>query len=41
LVKNPTKADEADLRDPKEIIAEMAALDAETAAILKSIEAML
>jgi hypothetical protein len=29
------------LRDPKDIIAEMAALDAESAAILKNIEAML
>ncbi len=33
-VKNPNKADEAALRDPKEIIAEMAALDAESAEIL-------
>jgi type I restriction enzyme M protein len=40
-VKNPNKADEAELRDPKDIIAEMAALDAESAAILKNIEAML
>jgi type I restriction enzyme M protein len=40
-VKNPNKADDAELRDPKEIIAEMAALDAESAAILKNIEAML
>jgi len=40
-VKNPNKAEEAALRDPKDIIAEMAALDAESAAILKSIEAML
>jgi type I restriction enzyme M protein len=40
-VKNPNKADETDLRDPKDIIAEMTALDAESAAILKNIEAML
>jgi type I restriction enzyme M protein len=40
-VKNPKKADEAELRDPKDIIAEMVALDAETAAILKNIEVML
>ncbi|MGY3563177.1 type I restriction enzyme M protein [Bradyrhizobium sp. USDA 4463] len=40
-VKNPNKADEAVLRDPKDIIAEMMALDAETGAILKNIEAML
>ena len=39
--KNPNKAEEAALRDPKEIIAEIAALDAESAAILKGIEAML
>jgi type I restriction enzyme M protein len=40
-VKNPNKADEIELRDPKDIIAEMAALDVESAAILKNIEAML
>jgi type I restriction enzyme M protein len=40
-VKNPNKADETELRDPKDIIAEMAALDTESAAILKNIEAML
>ncbi|MCK9909214.1 type I restriction-modification system subunit M [Microbacteriaceae bacterium K1510] len=40
-VKNPNKADEIELRDPKDIIAEMVALDAESAAILKDIEAML
>jgi type I restriction enzyme M protein len=40
-VKNPNKADETALRDPKDVIAEMAALDAESAAILKNIEAML
>jgi type I restriction enzyme M protein len=40
-VKNPNKANETDLREPKDIIAEMAALDAESAAILKNIEAML
>jgi type I restriction enzyme M protein len=40
-VKNPNKADEAELRDPKEIIAEMAALDAESAEILAGIGRML
>ena len=36
-VKNPNKADETELRDPKDIIAEMAALDAESAEILTGI----
>jgi type I restriction enzyme M protein len=40
-VKNPNKAEEAVLRDPKEIIAEMAALDAESAEILAGIGRML
>ena len=40
-VKNPNKADEAELRDPKDIIAEMAALDAESAEILAGIGRML
>ena len=40
-VKNPNKADEAALRDPKDIIAEMAALDAESAEILAGIGRML
>jgi type I restriction enzyme M protein len=40
-VRNPNKANETELRDPKEIIAEIAALDAESAAILKKIEALL
>jgi type I restriction enzyme M protein len=40
-VKNPNKADETELRDPKDIIAEMAALDAESAEILASIGRML
>ncbi len=40
-VKNPNKADETELRAPQDIIAEMAALDAESAKILNSIEAML
>jgi type I restriction enzyme M protein len=40
-VKNPNKADETGLRDPKEIIAEMAALDAESAEILAGIGRML
>ncbi|WP_404517105.1 HsdM family class I SAM-dependent methyltransferase [Bradyrhizobium ottawaense] len=40
-VKNPNKADEDELRDPKDIIAEMAALDAESAEILAGIGRML
>jgi type I restriction enzyme M protein len=40
-VKNPNKADETALRDPKDIIAEMAALDAESAEILAGIRRML
>ena len=36
-VKNPNKADDTALRDPKDIIAEMAALDAESAEILAGI----
>jgi type I restriction enzyme M protein len=40
-MKNPNKADETELRDPKDIIAEMTALDAESAAILKNIGAIL
>jgi type I restriction enzyme M protein len=40
-VKNPNKADEVELRAPKEIIAEMAALDAESAEILTRIARML
>ena len=40
-VKNPNKAVEAELRDPKDIIAEMVALDAESAGILSSIARML
>jgi type I restriction enzyme M protein len=40
-VKNPNKADEAALRDPQDIIAEMAALDAESAEILDGIRGLL
>jgi type I restriction enzyme M protein len=40
-VKNPNKADETEFRDPKGIIAEMAALDAESAEVLASIGRML
>ena len=40
-VKNPSKVDETEMRNPRDIIAEMAALDAESAAILRNIEAML
>ncbi len=40
-VKNPNKADETELRDPKDIIAEMVALDAESAEILAGIGRML
>ena len=39
--KNPSRADEAELRDPKEIIVEMVSLDAESAEILAGIERML
>lgn len=40
-VKNPNKKDEADLRDPKDILDEIAALDAQSAEILESIRGML
>jgi type I restriction enzyme M protein len=40
-VKNPNKADETELRDPKDVIAEMAALDAESAEILAGIGGVL
>jgi len=40
-VKNPNKADEMALRDPKDTIAEMAMLDAESAEILAAIGRML
>ena len=40
-VKNPNKAKETPLREPDEIIAEMAALDAESADILKGIRGIL
>ena len=40
-VKNPNRADEEALRDPLEIIAEIAALDLESAGILESIRVML
>jgi type I restriction enzyme M protein len=40
-VKNPNKADEAALRDPLDIIAEIAALDAESADILEGIRGLL
>jgi type I restriction enzyme M protein len=40
-VKNPNRKDETELRDPKEILAEIATLDAQSAALLKSIEAIL
>ncbi|MBR9781407.1 MAG: N-6 DNA methylase [Rhodospirillales bacterium] len=40
-VKNPSKAEEAPLRDPEEILAEIAALDAESAEILDGIRGML
>ena len=39
--KNPNKADETVLRDPKDVIAEMATLDAECAEILAGIGRML
>ena len=40
-VKNPNKAAESELREPKDIIAEMVALDAESAEILAGIGRML
>ena len=40
-VKNPNKPEEAALRDPLEIMDEIAALDAESAEILQSIRGML
>ena len=40
-VKNPNKAEDVALRDPKDIIAEIAALDAESADILESIRGLL
>jgi type I restriction enzyme M protein len=40
-VRNPNSADETELRDPKDIIAEMAALDGDSAEILASIGRML
>jgi type I restriction enzyme M protein len=40
-VKNPHKKDETVLRSPKEIIAEMKALDKESAELLKAIEGLL
>jgi type I restriction enzyme M protein len=39
-VKNPNKTEEAALRDPQDIIAEMAALDLENAEILEGIRAL-
>ena len=40
-VKNPNKAEEAPLREPEEIIAEMVVLDVESAEILEGIRGML
>jgi type I restriction enzyme M protein len=40
-VKNPNQAEEAPLREPQEIIAEIAALDVESAGILENIRIML
>jgi len=40
-VKNPNKQDENELRDPKEILDEIASLDAESAEILESIRGLL
>jgi type I restriction enzyme M protein len=40
-VKNPNKAEEAPMRDPEEILAEITALDAESAKILDGIRGML
>lgn len=40
-VKNPNKAEEAPLREPQEILAEIAALDLESAKVLEGIRGML
>ncbi len=40
-VRNPNKTEEEALRDPQDIIAEIAALDLESAAILESVRGML
>ena len=40
-MKNPNKAEEGALRDPQDIIAEIAALDAESAGILEGIRGLL
>ena len=40
-VKNPNKEEEAPLRDPQEILEEIAALDAESAEVLDGIRGML
>jgi type I restriction enzyme M protein len=40
-VKNPNKVEAVALRDPRDILAEIAALDAESAAILEEIGALL
>ena len=40
-VKNPNKEEEAPLREPQEILAEIAALDAESADVLDGIRGIL
>jgi type I restriction enzyme M protein len=40
-VKNPNKTEEEALRDPQDILAEIAAVDLESAGILESIRGML
>ena len=40
-VKNPNKKEEAPLREPKEIVDEIAMLDKESADILKSIKGLI
>ena len=40
-VKNPNREEQEPLREPEDIIAEIAALDAESSEILESIEGML
>ena len=40
-VKNPNAPEEDPLRDPQEILAEIAALDAESAEILETVRGML
>ena len=40
-VKNPNQAEEIPLREPEEILAEIAALDAESARVLSGVQGLL